>query len=88
MEITMGKKNMNAHESSTFPGKKRGQGLVEFAIALPVLLLLIFGIIEFGRLVFSWLAVQNSARFALRYAVTGDYDESYCDDAAAALEAE
>jgi hypothetical protein len=84
-EKTMGKKYIKANNPATFPAKKSGQGLVEFAIALPVLLLLIFGIIEFGRLVFSWLAVQNSARFAMRYAVTGDYDESYCDDAATAL---
>ena len=52
--------------------------MVEFVLALPVMLFVIFGIIEFGRLIFSWMAVQNSARFAIRYAVTGEFNESYC----------
>ena len=64
---------------------KKGQAILEFALALPVLLLILFGVIEFGRLVQAWLTVQNSARFGLRYAVTGEFYEQYCDDAAAAL---
>ncbi len=43
--------------------KQRAQSMVEFALALPVLLLLIFGMIEFGRLLQAWMAVQNAARF-------------------------
>ncbi len=64
---------------------RKGQGLVEFALALPILLMLMFGIIEFGRLLQAWLAIQNAARFGLRYLVTGEYDPSFCDEAAAAL---
>jgi len=52
--------------------------MVEFMIALPILLFVIFGIIEFARLTFAWMAVQNSARFSIRYAVTGEFDEVYC----------
>ncbi len=59
--------------------------MVEFALALPVLLLLIFGVIEFGRLLQAWMAVQNAARFGLRYLVTGEYDPTYCHAAAMAL---
>ena len=59
----------------------RAQGLLEFALALPVLLLMIFCVIEFGRLMQAWLALENGARFAVRYAVTGDYDAQYCDEA-------
>ncbi len=77
-------KNLNPFSRS----KSRGQAIIEFIIALPLLLLLLFGIIEFGRLVFSWMAVQNAARLGLRYAITGQYDEQYCDEAAAALTAE
>ena len=65
--------------------RQRAQSMVEFAIALPVLLLLIFGIIEFGRMLQAWMAVQNAARFGLRYLVTGEYDPVYCHDAAAGI---
>lgn len=61
------------------------QGMVEFALALPILLLLTFGIVEFGRLLQAWLALENGARFAVRYAVTGEYNVDYCDEAGVAL---
>ncbi|HAD07718.1 MAG TPA: hypothetical protein DCE76_11235, partial [Anaerolineaceae bacterium] len=63
----------------------KAQGFVEFALALPVLLLLVFGIIEFGRLLQAWLALENGARFGVRYAITGSFDPAYCDEAGAAL---
>lgn len=53
----------------------KGQTLAEFALTLPILLLLLFGIIEFGRLFQSWVTLQNSARTAVRYASTGQYKE-------------
>jgi hypothetical protein len=61
------------------------QGMVEFALALPILLLLLFGVIEFGRFLQAWLALENGARFGVRYAITGNFDPQYCDDAGAAL---
>ena len=51
---------------------------MEFVIALPILLFVLFGIIEFARLTFAWMSVQNAARFGIRYAVTGDFNENYC----------
>lgn len=45
----------------------RGQGLVEFALILPLLLLLIWGIIESGRYLFMWISVTNASREAARY---------------------
>lgn len=47
--------------------KTRGQGIVEFALVLPMLLLLIFGIIEAGRLLWLYSAVLSSSREAARY---------------------
>jgi len=47
--------------------RRRGQAMVEFAIALPFLLLLIFGILEVGRLVFTYSGVVNASREAVRY---------------------
>ncbi len=43
------------------------QGVVEFALVLPVFLLLIYGVIEFGRLLFFYSAITSSSREAARY---------------------
>jgi len=56
----------------------RAQGLVEFAIVLPILMIAIFSIIELGRLFHAYLSVENGARFGIRYAVTGEYDPANC----------
>jgi hypothetical protein len=61
--------------------KLSGQAMTEFMLALPIMLLLIFGVIEIARLVQAWLAVENAARFGARYAVTGDFNPSYCEEA-------
>jgi len=59
--------------------RRRGQTLAEFAISLPLLLILVFGIVEFGRMFQSWVTIQNAARAAARYAVTGRYNEERYD---------
>jgi hypothetical protein len=61
------------------PTKQHGQTLAEFAISLPLVLLLLFGILEFGRMFQSWVTLQNAARSAVRYAVTGQYNEQKYD---------
>ena len=51
---------------------RRGQALVEFALVLPLLMLLILGIVEFGR---AWNAKQiltDAAREGARLSVVGD----------------
>lgn len=65
---------------NTLTGKSRAQTLVEFALILPVLLVSLFVIIELARVLHAWLAVENGARVAVRYAVTGEYDSTYCVD--------
>jgi hypothetical protein len=55
--------------------RSRGQTLAEFALTLPILLLLLFGIVEFGRLFQSWVTLQNAARTAVRFASTGQIHE-------------
>lgn len=49
--------------------RKRAQGMVEFALALPIFLLLVLGIIEFARLMLTYSAVYSASREAARYAV-------------------
>ena len=52
----------------------RSQGVVEFALALPILLMLVFAIIDFSLLFSAWLLIQNMSRQAVRYAVTGEFN--------------
>jgi len=46
-----------------------GQGIVEFALVLPVLLLLIFGIIDLARTVWEENTLAYSAREGTRFAI-------------------
>ncbi len=46
----------------------KSQGLVEFALVLPIVVLIIFGLLETGRLLFIYSSVITSARGAVRYA--------------------
>lgn len=48
--------------------KEEGQALVEFALVLPLLLLLVCGIIDFGWLFYNQLSLQNACREGARYA--------------------
>jgi hypothetical protein len=48
----------------------RGQGLVEFALALPVLMLLMLIVIDAGRLFYGYVAIHNAARIAANFAAT------------------
>jgi Flp pilus assembly protein TadG len=50
---------------------RRGQALVEFALVVPLLILLLLGIMEFGWLVKNQLTVANAARDGARYAAVG-----------------
>jgi len=52
----------------------QAQALVEFALVLPLLLLLIIGIIDFGRALFVYSEVSNAAREAVRYGAVNSAD--------------
>jgi Flp pilus assembly protein TadG len=47
--------------------RSRGQGIVEFALTLPILFVLVLGVIESGRLLFIYSAVNTASREAARY---------------------
>jgi hypothetical protein len=51
-------------------GHGLGQSLVEFAIVLPVLLLLLGGAIDMGRLFFAQVAVENAAKEGALFGAT------------------
>lgn len=44
----------------------RGQALVEFALIVPIFLLLLFGLFDLGRAVYAWSTINNAAREAAR----------------------
>ncbi len=53
---------------------KKGQTMVEFALILPLLLFILFGLIEFGRLFFIYSNLFNAAREGSRYGITSPRD--------------
>jgi TadE-like protein len=53
---------------------EKGQSLVEYAFVLPLLLLLIFGIVDFGRYFHAALTVDHAGREAARAASVGKID--------------
>jgi Flp pilus assembly protein TadG len=61
------------------------QALVEFALVLPVFLLIVFGIFDAGRLVFTYNEVSNAARNAARVAIVNQSTSGTdtCDTTAA-----
>jgi len=62
--------------------KSRGQSLVEAAITLPIVLLLALGVTDLGRSFYYREAVTNSARQALRIAVSS-YQQSTANNVCA-----
>ena len=46
--------------------RSRGQSLVEFALILPIFLLILFGLFDMGRAVYYWSTINNASREAAR----------------------
>ncbi len=57
----------------------KGQSMVEMAIILPVLLLILFAIFEFGRILGAYMLIHDLARDGVRYGVVGMSDQSIKD---------
>jgi Flp pilus assembly protein TadG len=52
--------------------KASGQALVEFTMVLPLLLMLFFGVIEFGLYFYTRVSLRHVVRESARFAVTGN----------------
>jgi len=59
------------HKSKNRKGG-RGQGLVEFALAFPIFLLIVLGIFEFGRLFLTYTSLYVAAREGARFGAAVD----------------
>ncbi|HLC33756.1 MAG TPA: TadE family protein, partial [Anaerolineales bacterium] len=53
----------------TPPRPRRGQAAVEFALILPVLIMIVSSVFEFGRLFIVYSSLSNAAQEATRYAL-------------------
>jgi Flp pilus assembly protein TadG len=49
--------------------RNKGQGLVEMALVLPIFLLLVMGIVDFGMGMRAYVTVNNSSREGARFAI-------------------
>jgi Flp pilus assembly protein TadG len=57
----------------------RAQSLVEFAVVVPIFLLLLFALIDFARLEFSYISLANAAREMARSAAIEPLSASAAD---------
>ncbi len=57
-------------------GTERGQGLLEMAVVLPVLLILLLGVVEIGYALRDYLVVVNADREGCRLAARGRFSDN------------
>jgi Flp pilus assembly protein TadG len=72
MEETMDQAVMGERENRRWvmPGSRQsGQSLVEFAIALPLLSVLLFGIIQYGFIFATYITLRNASSIGARQAI-------------------
>lgn len=67
---------MKTYSQKRKKSSRRAQAMVEFAIALPVLLLLLLGIMEVGRVMFIYTAMTNASREASRFAAAVGFNDN------------
>jgi Flp pilus assembly protein TadG len=53
--------------------RRRGAAALEFAIVAPVLVLLVFGCVDLGRSIATYIIVSNAARVGAEYGATNAY---------------
>ncbi len=52
----------------------RGQSLVELALTLPLLMLILIGTLDLGRMLIAYVTIQNAAREGARYGIDNPSD--------------
>ncbi|MCH7522207.1 MAG: pilus assembly protein [Chloroflexi bacterium] len=58
---------------------EKGQALVEFALLVPIFLMLLFAIVDFGMGFHSWITVTNSAREGARLGAVAGTEQQIID---------
>jgi Flp pilus assembly protein TadG len=57
-------------------GRQRGQSMVEFALTLPLLLLMLMGMLDLGRGLYAYSVVANAAREGARAGIVASTSDS------------
>ncbi|MBC8386643.1 MAG: pilus assembly protein [Actinobacteria bacterium] len=66
----------------------KGASAVEFALILPLLVMMVFGIFQFGIAYNNWIALTHAAREGARLAAVGQYEESRVRESAPSVQIE
>jgi Flp pilus assembly protein TadG len=69
-DVQLAKPTVNPRRMSASSG---GQSLIEFALILPLLVLLVVNVVNFGSFMYTWIEVSNAARAGAQYMImSGD----------------
>jgi Flp pilus assembly protein TadG len=77
MKMRIRTRKLNLQQDQPAQGDQRGQSLVEMALMMVVLLLIMAGVLDFGRMYFTYLALQNAAGEGASY---GAINPGWVDD--------
>jgi len=69
-------KNHETIQKNLFNRHNQGQGLVETALVIPILLIVLSGLLEFAFLINDYLTIQDAARNAARFVSDGLYNST------------
>ena len=61
---------------SAFGGSQSGTSAVEFALVMPIFFLFIFGVMDFGRAMWTQAVLQRSVDLTVRSALTQTYSST------------
>lgn len=71
--------NPNRPKKTRISKSQQGQSVLEFAMVLPLMLLIVFGVIEFGRAYYQYNTLNKAIRDGARYMSKHIYSTSYRD---------
>lgn len=72
-----GQRRLRARKLGARKRSSGGQSLVELAFMVPLLVILVANVVNFGGLLYSWITVANAARAGAQYAAMGVAYASY-----------
>jgi Flp pilus assembly protein TadG len=65
---------------------EKGAAAVEFALILPILVIIVFGIFQFGIAFNNWISLTHAAREGVRLASVGQYTAQKVRDSAPSVQ--